>query len=65
YGCPSDRRSIATCVPPQTITAQSLQGKTFVVFCIQFKSLFYQWLHTAEAKPIQELDGDSQGVDCS
>ncbi|XP_047245532.1 pleckstrin homology domain-containing family A member 5-like isoform X5 [Girardinichthys multiradiatus] len=28
YGCPSDRRSIATCVPPQTITAQSLQGKT-------------------------------------
>ncbi|MEQ2253113.1 hypothetical protein ILYODFUR_028828, partial [Ilyodon furcidens] len=58
YGCPSDRRSIATCVPPQTITAQSLQGKTF-------KSLFYQWLRTAEAKPIQELDGDSQGVDCS
>ncbi|KAM4712025.1 pleckstrin homology domain-containing family A member 5 isoform 3-T3 [Anableps anableps] len=28
YGCPSDRRSIATCVPPQTITPQSLQGKT-------------------------------------
>ncbi|XP_036005211.1 pleckstrin homology domain-containing family A member 5 isoform X3 [Fundulus heteroclitus] len=28
YGCPADRRSIATCVPPQTITPQSLQGKT-------------------------------------
>uniref|UniRef100_A0A3Q2DM15 Pleckstrin homology domain containing, family A member 5 n=1 Tax=Cyprinodon variegatus TaxID=28743 RepID=A0A3Q2DM15_CYPVA len=28
YGCPSDRRSIAAAVPPQTITPQSLQGKT-------------------------------------
>uniref|UniRef100_A0A087XS43 Pleckstrin homology domain containing, family A member 5 n=1 Tax=Poecilia formosa TaxID=48698 RepID=A0A087XS43_POEFO len=28
YGCPSDRRSVATCVPPETITPQSLQGKT-------------------------------------
>ncbi|XP_072233977.1 pleckstrin homology domain-containing family A member 5 isoform X6 [Leuresthes tenuis] len=28
YGCPSDRRSIAASVPPQTITPQSLQGKT-------------------------------------
>ncbi|XP_008399450.1 pleckstrin homology domain-containing family A member 5 isoform X5 [Poecilia reticulata] len=28
YGCPSDRRSVATCVPPETVTPQSLQGKT-------------------------------------
>uniref|UniRef100_A0A671VAA5 Pleckstrin homology domain containing, family A member 5 n=1 Tax=Sparus aurata TaxID=8175 RepID=A0A671VAA5_SPAAU len=28
YGYPPDRRSIAGSVPPQTITAQSLQGKT-------------------------------------
>ncbi|XP_049422994.1 pleckstrin homology domain-containing family A member 5-like isoform X3 [Epinephelus fuscoguttatus] len=28
YGYPSDRRSIAAGVPPQTITPQSLQGKT-------------------------------------
>ncbi|KAM9705703.1 pleckstrin homology domain-containing family A member 5-like isoform 6-T6 [Menidia menidia] len=28
YGYPSDRRSIAASVPPQTITPQSLQGKT-------------------------------------
>ncbi|XP_014874314.1 pleckstrin homology domain-containing family A member 5-like isoform X8 [Poecilia latipinna] len=28
YGCPSDRRSVAACVPPETITPQSLQGKT-------------------------------------
>ncbi|XP_040885821.1 pleckstrin homology domain-containing family A member 5-like isoform X4 [Toxotes jaculatrix] len=28
YGYPTDRRSIAAAVPPQTITPQSLQGKT-------------------------------------
>ncbi|XP_043963468.1 pleckstrin homology domain-containing family A member 5-like isoform X2 [Gambusia affinis] len=28
YGCPSDRRSVAACVSPETITPQSLQGKT-------------------------------------
>ena len=31
YGYPSDRRSIAASVPPQTITPQSLQGKTVSV----------------------------------
>ncbi|XP_023205779.1 pleckstrin homology domain-containing family A member 5 isoform X11 [Xiphophorus maculatus] len=28
YGCPSDRRSVAACVSPETITPQTLQGKT-------------------------------------
>uniref|UniRef100_A0A3B5KW59 PH domain-containing protein n=1 Tax=Xiphophorus couchianus TaxID=32473 RepID=A0A3B5KW59_9TELE len=31
YGCPSDRRSVAACVSPETITPQTLQGKTVSV----------------------------------
>uniref|UniRef100_A0AAQ5Z2G8 Pleckstrin homology domain containing, family A member 5 n=1 Tax=Amphiprion ocellaris TaxID=80972 RepID=A0AAQ5Z2G8_AMPOC len=47
YGYPPDRRSIAAGVPPQTITPQSLQGKTISTDDYKDGSLIQQ--HTEEA----------------
>uniref|UniRef100_A0A3Q1CJN9 PH domain-containing protein n=1 Tax=Amphiprion ocellaris TaxID=80972 RepID=A0A3Q1CJN9_AMPOC len=53
YGYPPDRRSIAAGVPPQTITPQSLQGKTTDVLSHHLqRNLIYLDSQTKENEPL-------------